>query len=134
MSANPVDDQISAAAEHTERIVSAIFASAAAPVIDPVGWVSSVTKDFLAAYLRCRRRCGHLQSPQPVFGTPQQMGVMRCRACFLSYFGEAEAFSTCDRCAATGDGLGGTAVTAGPILLVLMLCEACRTATLAEQE
>ncbi|MFG1709200.1 hypothetical protein ACFLIM_39015 [Nonomuraea sp. M3C6] len=103
-------------------------------MIEPRGWVNSVAADFMAAYLRRRQGCGHLQSPQPVFGTPRQMGVMRCMACFLSYFDEAESFSTCDRCAATCDDVGGSAVTEGPILLVLMLCRACRTATLAEQE
>lgn len=132
MSAHPLDDQISAAAEHTERIASAVFPSGTGPVIDPRGWVDSVADDFMAAYLRDRRGCGHLQSPQPVAGTLRQMGVMRCMSCFTSYL-EAETWSTCDRCAATGD-VGSNAVTVGPLLLVLVLCQVCHVATLAEQE
>lgn len=134
MSANPIDDQIAAATEHTARIVGDIFLPDGTPVIDPRGWVLSVAGQFMTAYLRDHRTCGHLQHPQPLFGMPSQMGVMYCLSCFVSRLSASGSFVTCDRCAAPADDLGGTAMSDGPFVLVLMLCGACRTATLAEQE
>ncbi|MFF0770943.1 hypothetical protein ACFYUK_18805 [Nonomuraea wenchangensis] len=134
MSANPIDDQIEAAVAHTGRIAADIFASGS-KVDDPRGWVQQVADDFAAAYLVDLRGCGHLESPQPVFGAASQMGALWCLRCFYPRFTEA-MWSTCDRCGRISpEGEAAvSAVTMGAVILVLCLCPPCQATVTAEQQ
>ncbi|MDP9843298.1 hypothetical protein [Streptosporangium lutulentum] len=88
---------------------------------------------FTTAYHQFPQECGHLRNPQPVFGTLREMGFLRCQPCFDAYT-EAETWSTCDRCGANRGDVSSSAVTRGPLVLMLHLCASCTAASLAEQE
>lgn len=133
MSADPVDDQIQAAAAHAERIVTAHTPPGVPPVVGPRGWVDQVADDFMAAYMANPLGCGHLENPRPVFGALQQMGVLRCTVCFAVY-SHVEMGLVCVRCDTASGDVRQSTVTMGPIILVLSLCGLCRAATIAEQE
>ncbi|GAB2918378.1 hypothetical protein ACFMQL_20360 [Nonomuraea fastidiosa] len=129
MSANPLHDQIEAAAAHMERIAANLFAGG--KVEEPGGWVQQVADEFMAAFRKNHDQCDHLGSPQPVFGTVAQPGVLRCVRCFTDWF-EAKAWSRCDRCGRECDP-SANAITVGALMIVVCLCQACHDALAAGQ-
>ncbi|PRX66143.1 hypothetical protein B0I32_106279 [Nonomuraea fuscirosea] len=129
MNMDPLQDQIDAAAAEAGRFAAGVFREGT--VNSPSGWIEQVADDFLRAYLGDPRRCEHLGSPRPTFGSLSQMGVMRCLPCFTSWFSE-DAWSACNRCGQVGD-TTVSAVTMGPIVVVLCLCNGCHGVLLAEQ-
>ncbi|MEV4749029.1 hypothetical protein AB0K21_21845 [Streptosporangium sp. NPDC049248] len=133
MNANPMSDQFYAAAAAARRIVAAHAFPDSPVVVRPRGWVDEVSDDFMAAYRADPRGCLHLQSPQPVFGTLQEMGIVRCVGCYTLH-ALAGVRPPCDRCGGDSSDVCQGSVTVGPVVIVVSMCDACRAVTNAEQQ
>ena len=137
MTANPVHDQLEAAADDAARIFKEAHVSA-----DESYKESSVDDGSIAATVSQRfmdslesdssRMCPHIRGPQPIYGAACLPGLVACHACMQPLIAAQRLMQRMQGGGLLCDGCGGTyprghdgLINRGPLLLGVNLCCTC---------